>query len=169
MKPTIKIILTLLFCFLPVFTMAVPETNISQIQPQHPQPPQPPKDGKVKPPKFSPEAFKRDLSNYISSFAEFSNEEAKKFFPVYFEMKDKLRNIEHQKGRALHRAAQQNMREKDCARILHECTELDKKAQRIEAQYMARLQKQVGAKKLLKAIVAERTFGRDTFKRMTKK
>ena len=60
------------------------------------------------------------------------------------------------------------MAERDCKRVLNEMQELDKKSARIEAQYMARLQKMIGARKLLKAIDADKRFGRRLFKQMTK-
>ena len=79
-----------------------------------------------------------------------------------------MRNIERQKERALRTAAKNNMAERDCQRVLNEWQELDKKSSRIEAQYMARLQKMVGARKLLKPIDADRRFGRRMFKQLTK-
>lgn len=83
-------------------------------------------------------------------------------------MREKQRNLEHQKGRALRRAAEHNMNEYDCQRVLAEVAELQKKSLRIEQQYCTRLRKIVGACKLVKAINAERAFGRKAFKKMTK-
>ena len=58
--------------------------------------------------------------------------------------------------------------EYDCQRVLAEVAELQKKSLRIEQQYCTRLRKIVGACKLVKAINAERAFGRKAFKKMTK-
>lgn len=115
------------------------------------------------------ERFMRDLSAYISREAGFTEKESKKFFPVFFEMREKMRSLEHQKSRALRLAAEKNMNERDSQRVLEETARLDKKSLRIEAQYMERLRKMVGARKLLKAIDADRSFGRKVFKQMTKK
>ena len=52
--------------------------------------------------------------------------------------------------------------------VLAEVAELQKKSLRIEQQYCTRLRKIVGACKLVKAINAERAFGRKAFKKMTK-
>lgn len=60
------------------------------------------------------------------------------------------------------------MSERDCQRALALITELNTKATRIEKQYMERLRKIIGAKKLIKAINADHDFGRNFFKRMTK-
>lgn len=123
---------------------------------------------KGRPGHFNPEKFKKDLSEYVTRAAGLTCDEAKKFFPVYFEYKDKQRNLEHQKGRSLRAAADQNMNDRDCKRILKNIVELDEKLARIEEQYFARFEKIVGPKKFLKVLVAERSFGRETFRKMTK-
>lgn len=117
---------------------------------------------------FSPQDFRADLMAYITKGANLTPEESKSFFPLFFEMREKCRNIEHQKERTLRNASQQNMSERDCQRALTQTTELTAKATRIEKQYMERLRKIVGAKKLIKAINADHDFGRNFFKRMTK-
>lgn len=113
--------------------------------------------------------FKRDLQAFIIREAGLTEKEARDFFPVYFEMKEKQRNLEHQRGRAIRQAAEGNMNERDCQRVLNEVTASDKKSQRIEAQYMERLKKIVGARKLIKVIDADRRFGRKVWKKMTNK
>ena len=131
---------------------------------RQPQEPRPPRDGK----NFDPEQFKRELTNFITREAGLTQAEARAFLPVYFEMKEKQRNVEHQKGRALRNAAEKNMSSRDCKRVLGEVAELEKKALRIESQYMQRLEAMVGAQKLVKAIDADRKFGRHAFKQMVK-
>lgn len=113
--------------------------------------------------------FKRDLQAFIAREAGLSESEARAFFPVYFEMKEKQRNLEHQRGRAIRQAAEGNMNERDCQRVLNEVVASEKKSQRIEAQYMERLKKIVGARKLIRAIDADRSFGRKVWKKMTNK
>ncbi len=129
-----------------------------------PQDPRPPRDGK----NFDPERFKRELSDFITREAGLTPAEARAFLPVYFEMKEKQRNIEHQKGRSLRNAAEKNMDQRDCKRVLNELAELEKKSLRIENQYMQRLEAIVGARKLVKAIDADRKFGRHAFKQMVR-
>lgn len=162
---------TLLIIALSLCACALPQAATAQTRPDDKAmsapPPAPREDGHR--PNFSPEQFRRDITAYITRCAGLTESEARDWLPVYFEMKQKMRALEHQKGRALHRAAQRNMNEKDCARILHESIELDKKMQRIEEQYLKRLEKKLSAKKLLKIKAAEQTFGREAFKRMVKK
>lgn len=119
-------------------------------------------------PPFSPQDFKADLMAHITQRAGLTPEESKTFFPLFFEMREKCRNIEHQKERTLRNATQPNMSERDCQRALTLTAELNAKAARTEKQYMERLRKIVGAKKLIKAINADHDFGRNFFRRMTK-
>ena len=118
--------------------------------------------------KFNREDFRKKLTSFMIKEAGLSPDEAKQFFPLYFEMREKMRSIDRQKDRALSNAAQKNMSDKDCKRVLDEALELDKKNMRLESQYMNRLQKLVGARKLTKAIYADRCFGRRMFMKMTK-
>lgn len=155
-----------LFATLCCLTLNTPEAHAASCQIMQPQPPDAPNN---RPPrKFNPEQFRRDLTEYITKAAGFTPAEARTFFPLFFEMREKQRNLEHQKGRALRHAAEHNMNEYDCQRVLAEVAELQKKSLRIEQQYCTRLRKIVGARKLVKAISAERAFGRKAFKRMTK-
>lgn len=118
--------------------------------------------------KFNREDFRKKLAFFMAKEAGFTADEAKQFFPIYFEMREKMRSIDRQKDRAISNVAQKNMSEKDCKRVLDEALELDKKNMRLESQYMSRLQKLVGARKLAKAIYADRCFGRRMFMKMTK-
>lgn len=117
---------------------------------------------------WNPEKFRKDLMAYISHEAGFTEDEARRFFPIFFEMHESQRNIERQKGRALAKAAQQNMNDRDCQRVLNEMDQLDKKWMRMKAQYNSRLRQIVGARKMVKAIDADRRFGRRMFKQLTK-
>lgn len=136
-------------------------TDLVQIQ----QPQQGPRKG---PNDWNPEKFRKDLMAFISREAGFTEDEARRFFPIFFEMHESQRNIERQKGRAMAKAAQQNMNDRDCQRVLNEIDQLDKKWMRMKAQYNSRLRQIVGARKMVKAIDADRRFGRRMFKQLTK-
>ncbi len=118
--------------------------------------------------KFNPDQFRRDLIAFVTKEAGLTDQEAREIFPLFFEMREKMRNIEHQKGRAMCKGAEKNLTERDCQRVLDEMVALDKKSISIETQYLSRLRKKVGASKLLRMLNADREFGRRTFRRMTK-
>lgn len=117
---------------------------------------------------WKPEKFKKDLMAFIAREAGFTEGESRRFFPVFFEMHESQRNIERQKNRAFFNAAKQNMNERDCQRVLNEVDQLDKKWMRMKAQYNSRMRKIVGARKLVKAMDADRRFSRRMFKKLTK-
>lgn len=118
--------------------------------------------------KFDPEKFKRDLSMHIVREAGLTPAEADKFFPVYFERKEKLRGLERQKSNTLKKGSQKSMSERDCQRILDEMAELEKKTQRVEKQYVDRMRKIIGARKMVKVFLAEKSFGKKMFHQMTR-
>jgi len=160
------IIFLTFFLFLPGGIVARPLVQFPQ-SPRHgeTQSCRPPQKGE----KRDFDDFKRDLQAFIIREAGLSESEARAFFPIYFEMKEKLRNIGHQRGRAIRKAVEGNMNERDCQRVFNEVIAFDKKSQRVEAQYLERLKKIVGARKLLKVIDADRRFGRKVLKKMTDK
>ena len=167
MKMTIKSLLialsSLFFAFGAQASTQLPDNRVEQQQrPQHPPRPG---DGSNR---FSPAQFSKELGDFITREAGMSSAEAKEFLPIYFEMKEKQRAIEHQKARTINTASNSNMTDKDCKRALSQISELDKKSHRIEAQYQQRLERIVGARKLVKAYKADRDFGRRLFKKMTR-
>lgn len=167
MKMTIKSLLialsSLFFALGAQASTQLPDNRLEQQQ--RPQRPPRPGDGNKR---FSPAQFCKDLGDFITREAGMTSAEAKEFMPIYFEMKEKQRAVEHQKARTIDNAANPNMTDKDCKRALSQISELDKKSHRIETQYQQRLERIVGARKLVKAIKADRNFGRRLFKQMTR-
>lgn len=165
MKQTINTILFVVLSFFSAFpTQASTQQPCCRAEQQ--QPNQRPRQGDDK--RFSPDKFRKDLGDFIAREAGMTAAEAKSFMPVYFEMKEKQREVEHQKARAISNATTSNMSDKDCKRALSQVSEYSKKSLRIEAQYQQRLERIVGARKLVKAINADRKFGRRIFKQMTR-
>jgi len=161
MTQTIKqylLLLLFLFALLPVSTAA----NLAQ----RPDKPAPTRRDSPRPDEPRKGQFIEELKQHIIREAHLTPQEAGQFFPVFFEMREKQRNIDRQKNKTLEQAAKKNMNERDCKRVLDEVNKLNKKAQRIEEEYMQRLTKLIGAKKLVKALQADREFGRDVFKKM---
>lgn len=130
------------------------------------RPGRPPRD--KDPRRFSPEQFQRDIEFFISQQSGFTQAEAKDFFPIFFEMKGKQRNIQQKIERALERAAQSEGQERDYKRVITEVCQLRKQLSRVEDAYYQRLSKIVGYKKLVKALSADQNFGRRQFHKMTR-
>lgn len=116
--------------------------------------------------KFDFEQFRKDLTKYISTRAGFTAKETQAFFPLFFEMKAKQRSYKRKTVRAYRRVEKEDLSEKDCQKILREVESLEKKKNEMERTYMQRLEKAVGAKKLMKALNADHEFGRKMFHNM---
>lgn len=166
MKLTIKYIFHLLLVFFSAFSAQAASQQPCFYTDQRPSIQPPRKEGEKR---FNPKKFRKDLSDFITREAGLTAAESKAFMPVFFEMKEKQREAEHQKARTITNATVSNMSNKDCKRILSQISEYSKKSQRIETQYFQRLERIVGARKLVKAINADRMFGRRIFKQMTRK
>ena len=116
--------------------------------------------------KFDFEQFRKDLTKHISTRAGFTAKEAQAFFPLFFEMKAKQRSYMRKTVRAYRRVEKEDLKEKECQKILREVENLESKKDEMERTYMQRLEKAVGAKKLMKALNADHEFGRKMFHNM---
>lgn len=115
---------------------------------------------------FNPEQFRREIEEHIMREAKLTPAEAKEFFPVFMEMKEKQRNIERKVGMAYRRASHATVTDDDCRRVLREVEKLKQKQLRVESSYMHRLEKIVSPAKLIRVIQADRSFGRKKFRQM---
>ena len=113
--------------------------------------------------KFDFEQFRKDLTKHISTRAGFTAKEAQAFFPLFFEMKAKQRSYMRKTVRAYRRVEKEDLKEKECQKILREVENLEGKKDEMERTYMQRLEKAVGAKKLMKALNADHECGRKMF------
>ncbi|MFR1987767.1 MAG: hypothetical protein ACLS29_06575 [Prevotellamassilia sp.] len=109
------------------------------------------------------ERFVREITTFITCEAGLTKEEAQKFFPVFFEMREKQHILERQKAKALRLAAAHNPSDRECARVLDEIERFNQKSLRIETSYTKRLEKLIGARKLVKVLSADRKFARRMF------
>lgn len=127
------------------------------------------KKGKAPRKRFDPKDFRKKLQAYICSEVSMSPAQREAFFPVYFEMHEKIRSIERQKERLVRNAAKQKMNNRDCTRVLNEIDKLGQKSLNIETSYRRRLSKIVDSATLIRIMDADRKFGRRMFKMMVEK
>lgn len=116
--------------------------------------------------RFSRERFMQDLRAYITREAGLSQQEANAVFPLFFEMKAKMHDLQERINRSLGNAARRSSNERDCQRTLNEMTHMKAKQQKLEADFMKRMAKTVSSQKLVKILVADQNFGRDRFRQM---
>ena len=116
--------------------------------------------------RFSRERFMQDLRAYITREAGLTQQEANAVFPLFFEMKAKLHDVQERINRSLGNAARRSTNERDCQRTLNEIQHMKAKQQKVEAEFMKRMGKAVSSQKLVKILVADQNFGRDRFRQM---
>lgn len=127
------------------------------------------KKGKTPRKRFDPKDFRKKLQAYICGEVPLTVMQREAFFPVYFEMHEKMRSIERQKERLVRNAAKQKMNNRDCTRVLNEIDKLGQKSLNIETSYRRRLTKIVDSATLIRIMDADRRFGRRMFKMMVEK
>ena len=110
-----------------------------RMQREEPGPPPPHHGGKGC--KFDFEQFRKDLTKHISTRAGFTAKEAQAFFPLFFEMKAKQRSYMRKTVRAYRRVEKEDLKEKECQKILREVENLESKKDEMERTYMQRLEK----------------------------
>ncbi|MBQ7419777.1 MAG: hypothetical protein IJV17_03430 [Prevotella sp.] len=111
--------------------------------------------------KFSPEKFEADLEAFVTKEAKLTDEEAKKFFPLFREL--------HQKQRDIYRRMRQAGKskpadDKAAAETIVLCDKLTIEAKQLEQKYHNKMIKEIPASKVYQAINAENRFHRKMMK-----
>lgn len=169
MKTTAKPLALALLCALLPLSHTLPATAAAQPdEGRRPHACAPATGGKERP-HFHPKAFVKELTASITRKAGLTEAEAKAFFPLFFEMKGKQRDIQRRIERSLAQGAERSMEEKDYRRLLKGVEELERKKNRVTAEYIERLSRLVGAEKTVRALSADLSFGRGQFRKMAGK
>lgn len=117
------------------------------------------------PRRFSPEKFRADLERFITKEVGFTNSEAQKFYPLYHEMKDKQRDVQH-KIFDLKKNISPDAGDKEHANAIQSIIGLNKQKNELEEDYYKKMCKAVPAKKVYRAMLAEDKFHRQMLDRM---
>lgn len=118
--------------------------------------------------RFSPEEYVKKCDAFMIKEAKITPSEAKDFFPLYHEMKDKQRSCEFEKGKLERQVMKQMPDDKECQRILNRINALNKQIESIEESYQKKLLKVVSPSKLLSAKIAEKKFERRMLRNMVR-
>lgn len=113
-------------------------------------------------PRFNPEIFKARLESYIRDKADLTQEEGNQLFPLYYEMKQKQKDVYqqiHQLKKSHH--SQQNP---NATKVVADIMTLKVKLAKIEQTYYTKMSKALGGEKVLRVMYAEDCFHRDMLK-----
>lgn len=120
------------------------------------------------PQRFSPEKFRADLEKFITGEVGFTHSEAQKFYPLYHEMKDKQRDVQH-KIFELKKNIKPDADDKEYANAIQSIIGLNKQKNELEEDYYKKMCKAVPAKKVYRAMLAEDKFHRKMLNRIDQK
>ena len=110
--------------------------------------------------KFNPQEFKAKLENYITQEACLTTSEAQAFFPIYFEMKGKQRQLQRSIYRIKNNAPADNANEKDFSIAIQKIKDLGVEMAQLEVNYYKKLCNVVSPRKVYAAMQAEDRFHR---------
>ena len=115
--------------------------------------------------KFSPKEFRTNLERFITKHAGFTSEESQAFYPLYHEMKDRQRDVQHSIFK-LKEGLKPNASEEDYAKAIQNITSLNRKKSQIEETYYKKMCQAVPASKVYQAMLAEDKFHRQMLGKM---
>lgn len=123
-----------------------------------------PRNDKRRP--FSPQEFKQKMEWFIAKEAGLTQEEAKKFFPLYHEMKNKQRET-GKKGREIMAQSRNAKSEADYQKIVEDAINLEIEKNKIEKIYLKKFHSALSWEKIHKVKIAESRFNMEALRNFT--
>lgn len=111
--------------------------------------------------KFSPEQFDAELQKFITWDAKLTPEEAAKFFPLYWEMQKKQRELY---AKQQHIAKNKPADDKGCRQIIKERDEIELEMKRVQLDYHNKFMNVLSPSKVYDALRSENKFHRHKMK-----
>jgi hypothetical protein len=112
----------------------------------------------------SMEEFRTKQEAFLTEQAELTQDEAARFFPLYFELQDKKKALNDAAFAKARKGKDGNATEKDYEDILDELAQARLACDRLDVEYLGRFKQILSAKKLYFLQRAEMKFHRDLIK-----
>lgn len=119
--------------------------------------------------RLSSEEFRAKQEAYITKRADLDQKEIKKFFPLFFELQDKKKELNDKMWKLIKSGRDESTTEAEYDNIVKEAQELKLQSDKLEQEYYRRFRKILSAKKVYKVQVAEMTFHRELLKGVNKR
>ena len=111
--------------------------------------------------RMSFDEFQNSMKTYIAQKAGMSEKEADAFFPVYYELQEKLHELQNDAWKELDKGGKVTLKDGEYREILDAYYELNVSSARLEKSYEEKFLKIISATQLYKVLEAEKTFRRD--------
>jgi len=120
-------------------------------------------------PRLSPAEFRAKLQEFIIRDAGLTDDEAAKFFPIYFQLQDQKRAINDKSWQLVHQGDVDNLSESQYKQILDGISNNRITIEKLEKEYNYRFHKVVSYKKILRIHRSEIRFNRFLIREMRNK
>lgn len=111
--------------------------------------------------KFSKEEFRNRQKEFFIQQAGLSNDEAQKFFPLYFELQDKKQAYNKEAWQKLRQGKNPNTTETEYGKIVEDVIQARIAADKLELEYVRKYKQFLPAKKIYLLQKAEMRFHRE--------
>lgn len=114
--------------------------------------------------KFSKEEFRNRQKEFFIQQAGLSNDEAQKFFPLYFELQDKKQSYNKEAWQKLRQGKNPNTTETEYGKIVEDVIQARIAADELELEYVRKYKQFLPAKRIYLLQKAEMRFHRELLK-----
>lgn len=118
---------------------------------------------------LSPEEFRAKQRAFITEKAELTKEEATKFFPIYFELQDRKKQLSDEAWQLIRKGKEENLTEAQYGDIMEGVYDSRIASNRLDKTYFDKFKKILSCKKIYLVQKAEMRFHRELLKGMNKK
>lgn len=118
---------------------------------------------------LSPEEFRAKQRAYITERAGLTQEEATKFFPLYFELQDRKKQLNDEAWKLLRKGKDEKTTESQYEEIMEGVYDARIASDRLDKTYFDKFKKILTCKKIYQVQKAEMRFHRELLKGMNKK
>ena len=118
---------------------------------------------------ISRKEFRARQAAFLGEKAQLTTEEASAFFPVYFELQDKKKDINEEIRKKIRTCKNQELTDKDYEEMVDLWIQVRERQNDLEYEYAKRFKKILPAKKLFNLMHAEMRFHRNMMKIMHNK
>ena len=113
---------------------------------------------------LSPDEFKVKQKAFITEKAELTKTEAGKFFPLYFELQDKKKEINDKAWKLMRKGREDKMTDAQYEGMILQVYDLRIESAKLDKVYYAKYKKVLSAKKIYQVQRAESKFHREMLK-----
>lgn len=118
---------------------------------------------------LSPEEFRAKQRAFITEKAELTKEEAAKFFPIYFELQDRKKQLNDEAWQLIRKGKEDNLTEAQYGEIMEGVYDARIASDRLDKTYFDKFKKILSCKKIYLVQRAEMRFHRELLKGINKK